>query len=341
MMKTDIKKTLLILLVLLSCYNVLAQEQQSLSAQDVASNTTPVDQTTPTPTQQQTTEQQPTATTQAAAATTQDNSPTTTNAPVDNTAAATDGNQATPTNNAENTGTQNNNNKGNNNRNTGANTGINNTDNQATPTDGSNTTNNDPASATQSNQENNQQQQQQDNNGNSKTPIIAGAVVGGLVAIASIVGVFTWFNRQDGGCTTRRHRRGIPRDDEAQIADFDSKMMAENNNSNGGSPFQHARRFVPPTSGYMNLADEDYNGDYHDPMYNHNEYHQSYQQVYLHSGQEYLTTADNAAYYNNTPTTASPTLIASPAPLVATGGVVPAYHTPMKPDQIDQKPNAA
>jgi hypothetical protein len=116
--------------------------------------------------------------------------------------------------------------------------------------------------------------------------------------------------------------------------------MAENNS--GGSPFQHARRFVPPTSGYMNLADEEYHQ------------YQPYEQVYLNSehaqpyGQDYLTT-DNSAYYNtdnayyNTPTatSASPTLIASPAPLVATGGVVPAYHTPMKPDQIDQKPNAA
>jgi hypothetical protein len=142
------------------------------------------------------------------------------------------------------------------------------------------------------------------------------------------------------------------------------------------SPFQHARRFVPPTSnptGYMNLNDEEYG--YHQNAnvagyqpqqagyqdYNnaaaatgyhqdgsHPDYNQDYQHDYYNQQQQqqqdYHEYADNSvnsypqaggAYYNgHAPgsNVTSPTL---------TNAASPDYRQQLKPDQIEQKPNAA
>lgn len=80
------------------------------------------------------------------------------------------------------------------------------------------------------------------------------------------------------------------------------------------SPFQ--RRFVPPTAntGYMNLNDDDYSY-----TYGQQEYYPTQQQQYM----------DNQPmYYQESP---SSTLV----------GAAPANQHQFKPDQIEQKPNAA
>ncbi|EPB93104.1 hypothetical protein HMPREF1544_00178 [Mucor circinelloides 1006PhL] len=213
--------------------------------------------------------------------------------------------------------------------------------------------------------------------GSNNTAIIAGSVVGGLVGIALIAGLLTWMNRR-GGCTSRTRRRDVQED----FTNENDYKMTENTVAAGGagavhstdnlpppSPFQHARRFVPPTSnptGYMNLQDEeygyhqnanvgagyqpqqyqDYNAGcvYHDGS--HPDYNQDYQQQEYYNSHEYAAhdySADGSvtgsnhggyqqqAYYGHAPgsNVTSPTLT-NTAPL----------HQ-MKPDQVEQKPNVA
>lgn len=94
------------------------------------------------------------------------------------------------------------------------------------------------------------------------------------VGVALIAGFITWMNRR-GGCTSRTNRRGRAN---ASPQDFvnDDYAMAEagtgaaaaggaaaHNANDPSSPFQNARRFVPPTSGYMNLTDNDQEYSYH------------------------------------------------------------------------------
>ncbi|KAI8052560.1 uncharacterized protein B0P05DRAFT_575546 [Gilbertella persicaria] len=170
-----------------------------------------------------------------------------------------------------------------------------------------------------------QADKQEDDGSNNKTAVIAGSVVGCLVGVAAIGGLLTWMNRR-GGCTSRTRRRDRPTD----FVGEEGFKMTENTvdpHSLGSpaSPFeQHARRFVPPTSGYMNLNDEEYG------------YHQTINTAsYPQDHQEYYTQPDYTAqnYYPSTVTT--PTLINTP--------IVPANgnYQSFKPDQIEQKPNAA
>lgn len=198
-----------------------------------------------------------------------------------------------------------------------------------------------------------------------------------LVGIALIAGLLTWMNRR-GGCTSRTRRRDVQED----FTNENDYKMTENTVAAGGagamhstdnlpppSPFQHARRFVPPTSnptGYMNLQDEEYGyhqnanvgagyqpqqyqdynagGVYHDGS--HPDYNQDYQQQEYYNNHEYAAhdySADGSvtgsnhggyqqqAYYGHAPgsNVTSPTLT-NAAPL----------HQ-MKPDQVEQKPNVA
>jgi hypothetical protein len=222
----------------------------------------------------------------------------------------------------------------------------------------------------------------------NKTAIIAGSVVGGLVGIALIAGLLTWMNRR-GGCTSRTRRRDVQEDFSndndykmtenaaglGAIAGGGSGAMHSSDNLPPPSPFQHARRFVPPTSnptGYMNLQDEEYGyhqnanvgagyqpqqyqdfnagGVYHDGS--HPDYNQDYQQqeYYNHeySAHDYsadgsVTGSHNGAYqqqqyYNHPPgsNVTSPTLTNS-APLPPAD----VYRQQLKPDQVEQKPNVA
>ncbi|KAL9537304.1 hypothetical protein MBANPS3_011895 [Mucor bainieri] len=212
--------------------------------------------------------------------------------------------------------------------------------------------------------------------GSNKTAVIAGSVVGGLVGIALIAGLLTWMNRR-GGCTSRTRRRDVQED----FTNENDYNMTENTAAAGAigagagagamhstdnlpppSPFQHARRFVPPTSnptGYMNLQDEEYGyhqnagagyqpqqyqdynagGVYHDGS--HPDYNQDYQQqeYYNYSADGSVTGGSShggyqqqQAYYAHAPgsNVTSPTLT-NTAPL----------HHQMKPDQVEQKPNVA
>lgn len=236
----------------------------------------------------------------------------------------------------------------------------------------------------------------------SKTATIAGSVVGGIVGLAFIAGLLTWLNRR-GGCTSRTRRRD-KQDFDSHDNEYDLKMTDNHNlgavggagvgaglgmaGAAGGamhssdnlppSPFQHARRFVPPTSnptGYMNLTDEEYGYHQNNPNYqqqgyqdynnvaavggseydyqqrSHPDYSQDYQQDYHHQGeyiphqQDYDYQHDGMVaggayqqqgYYNHAPAgsnVTSPTLT----------NVTPndGYRQQLKPDQIEQKPNAA
>jgi hypothetical protein len=182
--------------------------------------------------------------------------------------------------------------------------------------------------------------------------------------LAFLAGIVTWLNRR-GGCTSRTHRRDVEQNDD---------FMTENNNqttAGGGmvasgaaamqssdnlpppSPFQHARRFVPPTTnptGYMNLTDEEY--AYHNNGSNYQNYQDyqykgdyspqqteySSQQAYGHQDyyqqHEYQDPNYQQGYYNTNSNVTTPTLVSSVIP--GSDG----YHTQMKPDQVEQKPNA-
>lgn len=202
-----------------------------------------------------------------------------------------------------------------------------------------------------------------------------------------IAGLLTCLNRR-GGCTSRTRRRNVQQDfethdnDEYGIKMTDSHAMATTTeNQAPSSPFQHARRFVPPTSnptGYMNLTDEEYgyhqqqnvNGATYQPQnyqdYNNNngsvagdypqhqadynqqgeyaqhDYHHEYpvQQDYAphpeyqHEGSAVGSVGYQQGYYHTQPgsNVTSPTLVNPP--------MMDNYHVPLKPDQIDQKPNA-
>jgi hypothetical protein len=148
------------------------------------------------------------------------------------------------------------------------------------------------------------------------------------------------------------------------------------------SPFQHARRFVPPTSnptGYMNLNDEeygyhqnanaatyqsqqqggyqdygntpaaassgyhdgshpDYNQDYQHDYYNQQQQPQEYHHEYTsHDGSNVGYPQAGGAYYNGHipgSNVTSPTLTNAP-------NTTDGYRQQLKPDQIEQKPNAA
>lgn len=217
--------------------------------------------------------------------------------------------------------------------------------------------------------------------------------------MAFIAGLITWLNRR-GGCTSRTRRRD-QQDFDSHDNEYDLKTSDNHNMgvgtvagaglgmaaAGGGmqssdnlppSPFQHARRFVPPTSnanGYMNLNDEEYgyhhnnvnyqnqgyqdynnapvvgHSDYDYQQHSHPDYSQDYQQDYYgqqqplgeYKPQEYdshdlgVTGAyQQQRYYNQAipgSNVTSPTLV-SAAPNDA-------YRQQLKPDQIDQKPNAA
>ncbi|ORZ03039.1 hypothetical protein BCR43DRAFT_482632 [Syncephalastrum racemosum] len=107
---------------------------------------------------------------------------------------------------------------------------------------------------------------------------------------------------------------------ETQPEDF---VMSENHNNLGGaSPFQHARRFVPPTpagAGYMTLND------------------QSHEFAYSNASSEQLSqpTTNNSYYYDH------------PNPGMMTAAPPIGTHLPVaggfKPDTNDgeHKPNAA
>lgn len=170
-------------------------------------------------------------------------------------------------------------------------------------------------------------------------------------------------------------------------------VMHATENQAPSSPFQHARRFVPPTSnptGYMNLTDEEYGyhqqntnaaayqpqgyqdynnastaseydyqqhshqGDYSQQGdYPQHEYRNEYPVQQEYAPHEYVnelqhegSVAGSASvggvgyqqgYYNHAPpgsNVTSPTLTNSVP-------VMDNYHAPLKPDQIEQKPNAA
>ncbi|OBZ82758.1 hypothetical protein A0J61_09190, partial [Choanephora cucurbitarum] len=187
----------------------------------------------------------------------------------------------------------------------------------------------------------------------NKTGIVAGSVVGCLVAVALIGGILTWMNRR-GGCTSRTRRRDKSSNDfEGEANDY--KMTEDHVGDNmhaSNSPFQHARRFVPPTSGYMNLNDEEhaYHQEMNKPNYQYapeynsntvgsqNPQAEYYQQGYYNAGQppsEYSSpNAYEQPYYN----TATGPNLTSPN---VTNPVVGSNYQQMKPDQIEQKPNAA
>ncbi|KAF7731749.1 hypothetical protein EC973_008263 [Apophysomyces ossiformis] len=99
----------------------------------------------------------------------------------------------------------------------------------------------------------NQQGQRPKDNAGS----IAGGVVGGFVGIALIAGFATWLNRR-GGCARRSRRRNND-DFENQMDNYamNKPEKGTSDKMSPSSPFQHARRFVPPTTGYVNLQDED------------------------------------------------------------------------------------
>ncbi|KAI8644182.1 hypothetical protein BD408DRAFT_131997 [Parasitella parasitica] len=199
-----------------------------------------------------------------------------------------------------------------------------------------------------------------------------------IVGIALIAGLLTWMNRR-GGCTSRTRRRDaqedFSNDDDYKMTDNSvglgaaaSGAMHSTDNIPSSSPFQHARRFVPPTSsttGYMNLQDEEYGYDqnanvagagyqpqhyqdynagdvYHDgshPEYNHD--HQHYNEYAAHdysadgSG---LGGYQQQAFYNHAPgsSVTLPTLTSS-VPLAPAD----TYRQQLKPDQVEQKPNVA
>lgn len=217
-----------------------------------------------------------------------------------------------------------------------------------------------------------------------------------IVGIALIAGLLTWCNRR-GGCTSRTRRRDAQTNFDAGQDEYDMKMtdnhgvsvgaagaMHSSDNLPPPSPFQHARRFVPPTSnptGYMNLNDEEYGyhqnanaaayqpqqagyqdynnapaaAGYHDGS--HPDYNQDYQQDYYnqqqHQQQDYVshdysgnsvngnsvgyTQAEGAYYNGHIPGSnlTSPTLTNAPNAAGAD------YRQQLKPDQIEQKPNAA
>ncbi|ORE08004.1 hypothetical protein BCV72DRAFT_261760 [Rhizopus microsporus var. microsporus] len=184
-------------------------------------------------------------------------------------------------------------------------------------------------------------------NSSNKTATIAGSVVGGLVGIAVIAGALTWLNRH-GGCASRTRRRGANSHDDFGNNTDDMKM-SENPAGNSApehgapaSPFQHARRFVPPNTGYMNLTDEEYGyqqnnypQEYHqehyspnEPIYEYNANSSAYQQSHQYQdyGYQQPQQPQPQHYYQPTSNITSPTLTNANAPL--------------KPDQIEQKPNA-
>lgn len=240
-----------------------------------------------------------------------------------------------------------------------------------------------------------------------------------VVGVALIAGLLTCLNRR-GGCTSRTRRRNIQQDFEAHDNEYGIKMtdnhamgagaagaagavgagamaaMHTTGNQAPSSPFQHARRFVPPTSnpsGYMNLTDEEYGyhqqntnaaayqpqnyqdynnasnasdydyqqhsqqgdyvqqGDYaQQGGYAQHDYRNEYpvQQDYAHN--EYQQhegsvgggasvvggTGYQQGYYNHT----QPGSNVTTPTLVNAAPIIDSYHAPLKPDQIDQKPNA-
>ncbi|KAI8373693.1 hypothetical protein BD560DRAFT_394053 [Blakeslea trispora] len=188
----------------------------------------------------------------------------------------------------------------------------------------------------------------------NKTAIVAGSVVGCLVGVALIGGILTWMNRR-GGCTSRTRRRDASGNNDFE-GGTDYKMTEDHVADNmhaSNSPFQHARRFVPPTSGYMNLNDEEHT--YHQNMNTANyqyapEYNSStvnpqntqpeyYQQDYYPTGQpvpEYASPNTYQQPYYNSAT--GPNLT---SPNVTNPVTVGSNYQQMKPDQIEQKPNAA
>lgn len=217
-----------------------------------------------------------------------------------------------------------------------------------------------------------------------------------VVGLAFIAGLITWLNRR-GGCTSRTRRRD-QQDFDSHDNEYDLKTTENHNMGTGGaaagaglgmvaaggamqssdnlppSPFQHARRFVPPTSnpnGYMNLTDEEYgyhhnnvnyqnqgyqdynnapvvgNNEYDYQQHSHSDYSQDYQQDYYGQQQSHpqeygshdmgvAGAYQQQGYYNHAApgsNVTSPTLVS----------VTPndTYRQQLKPDQIDQKPNAA
>ncbi|KAG0825694.1 hypothetical protein G6F29_010601 [Rhizopus arrhizus] len=163
-------------------------------------------------------------------------------------------------------------------------------------------------------------------NSNNKTAIIAGSVVGGLVGVAVIAGVLTWLNRH-GGCASRTRRRGDRTEINDNFENQDSMKMEQT--TAPASPFQHARRFVPPNTGYMNLTDEEYgyNSSYAAPA---EHYNTSYPTQYHNTTPSY----QNYEYQTSNYPPTTPSELTSPT--------VVAHHSgSLKPDQIEQKPNAA
>ncbi|KAI8993643.1 hypothetical protein BDB01DRAFT_336785 [Pilobolus umbonatus] len=126
--------------------------------------------------------------------------------------------------------------------------------------------------------------------GEDKTGVIAGALVGCIVAIAALAGILTWLNRR-GGCTSRTRRRDMGDEFEGTGDMYDSKMpdneggtgrpelgmvhasaIHSSDNLSPSSPYQNGRRFAPPTmnsNGYMDLTDDDHG--YYPPV-EHNQY---------------------------------------------------------------------
>ncbi|KAF1806020.1 hypothetical protein FB192DRAFT_1348418 [Mucor lusitanicus] len=223
--------------------------------------------------------------------------------------------------------------------------------------------------------------------GSNKTAVIAGSVVGGLVGIALIAGLLTWMNRR-GGCTSRTRRRDVQED----FTNENDYKMTENAAAAGAigagagamhstdnlpppSPFQHARRFVPPTSnptGYMNLQDEEYGyhqnanvggagyqpqqyqdynagGVYHDGS--HPDYNQDYQQQEYYNNHEYaaaahdysadgsVTGSNHGGYQQQAYYGHVPGSNVTSPTLTNSAAAAPLHQ--MKPDQVEQKPNVA
>lgn len=137
------------------------------------------------------------------------------------------------------------------------------------------------------------------------------------VGLALIAGILTWVNRH-GGCTSPSRRR-TKEEFPAQPEDFSVDV-----HETPASPFQHARRFVPPTSsGYVTLHDQQ---DY------------SYNNASAGALHRQEQPAMDYQYY--APAAYDP----APAPGPPMAGVWSSpheQHAGIKPDTIEHKPNAA
>ena len=132
-----------------------------------------------------------------------------------------------------------------------------------------------------------------------------------VVAIALFAGLIACLCRRGG--YTQKQRRDKS-EFAAQPEDFSMDMHESTSPSGGAAPFHQARRFVPPTTGYMNLPDQQQQQQYAD--YNNTQHQYQDQQYYDGSGQ----------YYH--------AQLSQPPPATA-------WTNPgTKPDAVDYKPNA-